>query len=333
MEFVILSLKINAPVKYTPHHTLLKKHLLTDCSLLLLPNHTMSATLTYKGDSAGTVQAAGEFSNWQPVDMKYVDDEWLLILDGLDVGKAYQYKFIINGQWGLDPNAASVDDGNGNLNHSVTAVEKPAPREEKATEPEPPSTTAAPIDAVATPTQTTTAPEPTVSEPEPKATPPQTQSAPATTSAAKISEPQISSDKSTPVTQVSTEAKPAAPAITAAPTADEQQPSAPNPVTAEKQPGPGKTSTSQTESSNKDSDAVTSPPTTTTTTSGSNTTSTTQSDQTAASAQAPAPEARPAASAPAATGASGSSSGAAKTLRGDGSTPQKKRGFFKRLFG
>lgn len=304
----------------------------------------MSATLTYKGDSSGTVQAAGEFSNWQPVDMNYVNDEWLLILDGLEAGKSYQYKFIINGQWGLDPNAASVDDGNGNLNHSVTAIEKPAPIEEKATEPEPPSTTAAPIDAVASPTQTSTAPQPTVSEPEPIPDSTQTQSAPVVTEPTSISAAKVSStesDKITPVTPVPEPVAPPveevddkepavlpAPVVTAAPSAKEQQPSTPNPVTAEKLPGPGKTSELPTESSNKDTAAVTSP-TDTTTAAGSNPAPVAPSDKNTT----PAPGARPAAAAPAPTGASSSSSGTAKTLRGDGNTPQKKRGFFKRLFG
>ncbi len=74
---------------------------------------------------AEVVYLAGSFNQWQPRAMPMAPSAdrrvWTLTLR-LAPG-AHQYKFVVNGaDWRTDPNAPTIDDGNGNLN-SVVWVE------------------------------------------------------------------------------------------------------------------------------------------------------------------------------------------------------------------
>src|SRR5262249_5954544 len=65
-------------------------------------NDEVSATLTYSDPSAKTVEVAGEFSNWKILPMTKDDaGNWSKTLS-LKPG-VYAYKFVINGEWKLDP--------------------------------------------------------------------------------------------------------------------------------------------------------------------------------------------------------------------------------------
>ncbi|MFQ3612044.1 MAG: alpha amylase N-terminal ig-like domain-containing protein, partial [Fimbriimonadales bacterium] len=88
------------------------------------PRYDFTFRLTLE-TPAEAVYLAGSFNDWQPRLTRMRSDDggrtWTLTLP-LPPG-AHQYKFVINGtDWRTDPNAPTVDDGNGNLN-SVVWVE------------------------------------------------------------------------------------------------------------------------------------------------------------------------------------------------------------------
>ena len=65
---------------------------------------TCSTTLRYTG-SGNVVQVAGSFNNWTKVTMPKVGTGWELTLqpgNGIDSGKRYAYKFIVDNNWVLD---------------------------------------------------------------------------------------------------------------------------------------------------------------------------------------------------------------------------------------
>jgi 1,4-alpha-glucan branching enzyme len=80
--------------------------------------------LTYKNRYAKKVKIAGDFSNWQTVDMyrsKY--GIWYYFLTDLSEDKITRYKFVSDGVWILDPmNIERIDDGSG----SYMSVLQPA---------------------------------------------------------------------------------------------------------------------------------------------------------------------------------------------------------------
>ena len=68
-------------------------------------------------DIAKRVNVAGEFNGWDPnrTPMIRRGDAWEIRVP-LSAGR-YQYKFVVDGNWMLDPiNGAKQDDGNGNQN-------------------------------------------------------------------------------------------------------------------------------------------------------------------------------------------------------------------------
>jgi 1,4-alpha-glucan branching enzyme len=71
--------------------------------------------LTYKNRYASEVKIAGDFSNWQTVDMfRSKFGIWYYFLTDLRVDKLNRYKFISDGVWILDPmNIDRMDDGSG----------------------------------------------------------------------------------------------------------------------------------------------------------------------------------------------------------------------------
>ena len=71
-------------------------------------------------DPGSQVFLAGDFNNWDPLKKKLKEDE-----DGSFTGVVllnkgeYQYKFVINGQWSIDPNREWVPNDLGSLNSIV----------------------------------------------------------------------------------------------------------------------------------------------------------------------------------------------------------------------
>lgn len=89
----------------------------------------------FHGVKAQQVFLAGTFNNWQPdaTLMEPVgDDQWIKELM-LPPGR-YEYRFVANGEWFWDPDAAEqVPDGHGGLN-SVIEVKPPSEQPPPAAE-------------------------------------------------------------------------------------------------------------------------------------------------------------------------------------------------------
>lgn len=56
------------------------------------------------GTSHQTVSVAGEFSNWQPVNLDKLGDGSFKTSVKLEGGAKYTYKFIVDGEWKLADN-------------------------------------------------------------------------------------------------------------------------------------------------------------------------------------------------------------------------------------
>jgi hypothetical protein len=73
-----------------------------------------SATIRYTG-AGTTVQLAGSFNAWKPAAMPKVGAAYETTLQpgvGLESGKRYAYKFVVDGEWRLDRAAAwRIPDG------------------------------------------------------------------------------------------------------------------------------------------------------------------------------------------------------------------------------
>ena len=78
----------------------------------------------YYDPIAQNVQLVGDFSNWEPVEGVMVQEERNNIWKGtfpLDPGK-YQYKFVVDGEWKIDPYNSDVVTGNQGTNNSLVSV-------------------------------------------------------------------------------------------------------------------------------------------------------------------------------------------------------------------
>jgi Glycogen recognition site of AMP-activated protein kinase len=87
-----------------------------------------------------TVQVAGEFSSWAPIDLNHEQgNQFGLELNELEAGRQYMYKYIVDGEWKLSGKEGErvVDDGKGNLNHVLTGGRFTALEEAGNVEPEP----------------------------------------------------------------------------------------------------------------------------------------------------------------------------------------------------
>jgi len=73
-----------------------------------------------KDIEANEVFLAGDFNNWNPIALQRTDEGWEKNLK-LEPGK-YDYKFIINGNWVLDPDNEKVNENNGILNSVVEVI-------------------------------------------------------------------------------------------------------------------------------------------------------------------------------------------------------------------
>jgi 1,4-alpha-glucan branching enzyme len=82
------------------------------------------STFTYADPNAKAVFVAGQFNNWDPAANPMKKNEaglWTTSV-ALKPGKQL-YKFIVDGDWRLDPkNPASEDDGSGNMNSIKTVA-------------------------------------------------------------------------------------------------------------------------------------------------------------------------------------------------------------------
>ena len=71
------------------------------------------------------VSVAGTFNDWDPEKNPMKDDPGsghCKTVVALPAGK-YEYKFIVNGEWGLDPNCQDqAPDNHGSLNSVITVV-------------------------------------------------------------------------------------------------------------------------------------------------------------------------------------------------------------------
>ena len=81
-----------------------------------------SVRFAFTQDGAGKVQLAGDFNRWAPAAMrKQKDGSFTTTLD-LRPG-TYEYKFVVDGQWTVDPdNSAWALNPHGTLN-SVVVVD------------------------------------------------------------------------------------------------------------------------------------------------------------------------------------------------------------------
>lgn len=76
------------------------------------------------GIAHSSVQVAGEFNSWSPVNLHHEQGtRYSLELDVLDRGR-FMYKYIVDGEWRLSGKEGEevVDDGMGNSNHIATLV-------------------------------------------------------------------------------------------------------------------------------------------------------------------------------------------------------------------
>jgi len=105
-------------LKMTPA-TLLK--LLPESKLRVL-NITppVKKSITFEWKKGGTIiQLAGSFNDWKPVDMKKGTASFTQAVE-LEVGKTYEYKYVIDGIWKLDELVGNVKDTLGNINNVIT---------------------------------------------------------------------------------------------------------------------------------------------------------------------------------------------------------------------
>jgi 1,4-alpha-glucan branching enzyme len=81
-------------------------------------------SFNYYDPVAQNVQLVGDFSNWEPVYDVMVQEKGNNIWKGtfpLDPGK-YQYKFVVDGEWKLDPYNPEVVTSNMGANNSLVTV-------------------------------------------------------------------------------------------------------------------------------------------------------------------------------------------------------------------
>ncbi len=102
---------------------------------LTLPPPSLKGNTTFrlKGHhDAGIVALAGSFNNWNQSQYLFgrEGDEWICRID-LEPGK-HAYKFIVDGNWLLDPANPNTEDDDYGVTNSVIIVSKssPAPVEE-----------------------------------------------------------------------------------------------------------------------------------------------------------------------------------------------------------
>ena len=83
-----------------------------------------NATFTYADPMAKAIFVAGQFNNWSPTANPLKKDDTGIWTASISVkpGK-YQYKFVVDGDWRLDPTCPdSADDGTGNMNSVKTVA-------------------------------------------------------------------------------------------------------------------------------------------------------------------------------------------------------------------
>ena len=83
-----------------------------------------NVTFTIHAEKGKAVYVAGEFNNWNPTAKKMAYKARSGIYTAtvkLEAGKDYQYKFVIDGTWGADPeNTNAVPNDQGTFNSIIT---------------------------------------------------------------------------------------------------------------------------------------------------------------------------------------------------------------------
>jgi hypothetical protein len=93
--------------------------------LLIAARQRMASVTVYydDGQSHDTIEVAGEFNNWAPSAMSKIGSTyWEQTISGLEADRTYMYKFVVDGEWKLQPGEGDiVSDAAGNQNHAVVA--------------------------------------------------------------------------------------------------------------------------------------------------------------------------------------------------------------------
>ncbi|HEX8180241.1 MAG TPA: hypothetical protein VF525_11915 [Pyrinomonadaceae bacterium] len=98
---------------------------------VLLPAPSLQGNTTFRlagHAQASLVTLAGSFNNWQQSQLvcARADEAWVCRID-LEPGR-YTYKFIVDGNWVLDPaNPETEEDEAGNINNVLVVAAKPPP--------------------------------------------------------------------------------------------------------------------------------------------------------------------------------------------------------------
>lgn len=96
-----------------------------EMSVQLGPKQTKEGVIfSYYDPVAQNVQLVGNFSNWKPVDDIMVQEKGNNLWKGifpLDPGK-YQYKFVVDGEWKIDPHNPEVVINDQGANNSLVIV-------------------------------------------------------------------------------------------------------------------------------------------------------------------------------------------------------------------
>ena len=119
------------PLRACPPRSTALVWLLLAAAALVLPATAQAepVTFTVEAPGAASVYLAGEMNGWNPSAQRMTDDDgdgvFEVTLD-LDPGR-YAYKFVVDGNWKEDPNAAEfVDDGFGGKNSVIEVGGSPA---------------------------------------------------------------------------------------------------------------------------------------------------------------------------------------------------------------
>ncbi|MDR3378458.1 MAG: glycogen-binding domain-containing protein [Verrucomicrobiae bacterium] len=78
----------------------------------ITPHSAKPHTFYCAAPDAQTVELAGDFSDWSPVPMERSVDGWWFVLVELAHGD-YRYRFLVDGNPVLDPNAGVIRDEQG----------------------------------------------------------------------------------------------------------------------------------------------------------------------------------------------------------------------------
>ena len=109
------------------HCTLLTQHSFRLLEVIMMTSDMVDVTISWTGQ-AGEVKLAGEFNNWTPEIIDKKDDgRWSKSMR-LAPGK-YSYKFVVDGDWKVNPDLPSAMDESGNTNNILEVEESDSSEE------------------------------------------------------------------------------------------------------------------------------------------------------------------------------------------------------------